>query len=420
MHVALATAVLLAASATGGDNWPDYRGPDKQGHSDAVGLPSEWSEGQNVAWKTALPGQGWSTPVVWGNQLWMTTATDEGRSLRALCVDRTTGKLLHDIEVFHLDKAGEIHTQNSHASPSPVIEEGRVYVYFGTYGAACLDTADGQILWTNRELTLDHQVGPGSSPCLYKDLLLLTCDGTDTRYAAAISKLDGHVVWKTPRSGVIDKPPSSRKSFVTPIVIELEGRDVAIMPGAEWVHAYDPLTGEELWNFKYPGYSNVPRPLYAHGLLYVGTGYDTPEFWAFRPGGAGDISENVVWKANKQAPARPSAIIVGDELYMVSDTGLLTCVDAQTGQKRYTKRLGGNFSGSPIYADGRLYFCSEEGKTHVLAPGKNFEELAENQLEGRFLASPAVAGQAMFLRTDTHLYRIELPPGAAPQVSAVR
>jgi outer membrane protein assembly factor BamB len=228
------------------------------------------------------------------------------------------------------------------------------------------------------------------------------------------------VVWKTPRSGVIDKPPSSRKSFVTPIVIELEGRDVAIMPGAEWVHAYDPRTGKELWNLKYPGYSNVPRPLYAHGLLYVGTGYDTPEFWAFRPGGQGDISENLVWKVDKQAPARPSAIIVGEELYMVSDTGLLTCVDAQTGEKRYTKRLGGNFSGSPIYADGRLYFCSEEGKTHVLAPGKKFEELAQNELDGRFLASPAVAGQALFLRTDTHLYRIELPAGSAPQVSAAR
>jgi outer membrane protein assembly factor BamB len=420
MHIAVAATLLLAVVGAEADqNWPDYRGPDHQGHGAAVNLPVEWSESHNVAWKTALPGRGWSTPVIWGEQIWMTTATEEGRSLRALCVERTSGRLLHDVEVFHLEKAGEIHAQNSHASPSPVIEQGRVYIPFGTYGTACLDTADARILWTNQELTLDHQVGPGASPCLYDDLLLFTCDGFDVRYVAALYKADGRLAWKTPRTGVIDKEGTAKKAFVTPLVIRALGRDVALMPGAEWAHAYDPRTGDELWTVKYPGYSNVPRPVYAHGLVYLATGFEKPELWAVRPEGRGDLSGQVVWKVSKQAPARPSPIVVGNELYMVSDTGLLTCLDALTGETHWTRRLGGNFSGSPILADGKLYFCSEEGKTHVLAPGRRFRELAQNQLDGRFMASPVAVGSALFLRTDTHLYRLDQGP-AADRVSAAR
>jgi len=398
----------LAVSARAEQDWPQFRGPDGQGHSDSVGLPLTWSETENVAWKTAIPGQGWSSPVILDDQIWMTTALDSGHSLHAVAVDRKTGAIVHDVEVFTVDEPPKIHATNSYASPTPVVERGRVYVHFGTMGAACLDTATGSILWTNHDFTLDHEVGPGSSPTLYADLLLFTCDGCDFRYVAALDKNSGKLAWKTPRSGVIDKPGMNKKAFATPLVIRAGGRDLAIMPGAEWVQAYDPLSGEEIWNVKYPGFSNVPRPVYGHGLVYVCTGFGVPEMWAIRPEGHGDITaSNVVWKATKEMPAKPSPILVGDEIYTVNDKGIATCLDAATGAKRWIKRFGGSFSASPIFADGRIYFCSEDGKTLVLAPGRNFEQLAANQLDGRFMASPAVSGKALFLRTDTHLYRIE-------------
>ncbi len=390
------------------DAWPQFRGPTGQGVSDATGLPLEWSETQNVVWKTPIAGQGWSSPTVQGNQIWLTTAVDEGHSLHAVCIDRKSGQVLHDVEVFQVETLPKIHPTNSFASPTPVLEPGSVYVHFGTFGTACLDPRTAKIRWKNQELTIDHQVGPGSSPALYKDLLLITCDGIDLQYAVALNKRTGRIAWKTPRSGRIEKSPSERKSFVTPLVIHAGGRDLAIMPGAEYCYAYEPLTGKEVFRLHYPGYSNVPRPTFAHGLLYLATGYDNPEFWAIRPDGRGDITPDAVaWKMNKQAPTKPSSIVVGDEIYLLSDAGVLTCLDAKTGEQHWRRRLPGAYTASPILAEGRLYFCGENGKTTVLAPGKEYQELAVNSLDGQFMASPAVAGKAIFLRTDKCLYRIE-------------
>jgi len=405
--ISIACTVAWSATARAGQDWPQFRGPEGQGHSDSVGLPLTWSETESVTWKTAIPGQGWSSPVILGDQIWMTSALDSGHSLHAIAVDRKTGQILHDVEVLKVAEPPAVHATNGYASPTPILESGRAYVHFGTMGSACVDTKTGKVLWTNHDFKLDHEVGPGSSPTLYGNLLLFTCDGCDTRYAAALDKTTGQVAWKTQRSGVIDKPPTQHKAFVTPLVIRVGKRDVAIMPGAEWVHAYDPLSGEELWNVKYPGFSNVPRPLYAHGLVYVCTGFNVPELWAIRPEGQGDITDKVVWKATKEMPAKPSPIIVGDEIYTVSDKGIATCMDAMTGQRRWIKRFGGSYTASPIFADGRIYFSSEEGKSIVVAPGKEYQELAANQLDGRFMASPAVSGKALFLRTDTNLYRIE-------------
>jgi outer membrane protein assembly factor BamB len=399
---------MAAGLAQANDNWPQFRGSGGQGHSDSTGLALDWSESQNVAWKTAIDGQGWSSPVVLGSQIWLTTATDGGHSLHAICIDRKSGKTVHDVEVFRVGELPKIHATNSFASPTPALEPDNVYVHFGTFGTACLDPATGDIRWKNEQLKLDHQVGPGSSPVLYGDLLLLTCDGIDVQYAVALHKTNGQIAWKSPRTGVITKSSSEKKAFVTPLVIQNGGHDEAIMPGAEYCYAYEPLTGRELWQLHYPGYSNVPRPVFAHGLLYLATGYDDPEFWAIRPGGAGDITPTaVVWKMNKQAPTKPSAVVAGDEIYLLSDAGILSCLDALTGEQHWRHRLPGTFSASPVVADGRIYFCGEDGKTTVIAPGKQYQELASNTLDGRFMASPAVAGSAIFLRTDTHLYRIE-------------
>ena len=402
--------VLMVGStvARAGEDWPQFRGPDGQGHSDAIGVPLTWSEAEHVAWKTEIPGEGWSSPVILGSQVWMTTATEEGCSLRAVCVDRKTGQVTRNVEVFHRDKAIEKHGTNSYASPTPVLEGDRVYVCFGTMGTACLDAKTGEVVWQTQELAHNHEVGPGSSPVLFDNLLLFNCDGTDVQYGAALDKKTGGLVWKTKRSGVITKPDDRKKAFVTPLVIHSGQRDLVIMNAAEWVYAYDPRSGDEIWNVKHPGFSVVPRPVFGHGLLYISSGYILPELMAIRPDGNGDITtSNLAWKSDKGAPTRPSPLLLDDELYLLNDAGVITCLDAKTGKQNYRQRVGGNFSASPVSADGRIYCCGEDGRTIVFAPGKSYKELAINQLDGRMMASPAVAGKALYLRTDTHLYRVE-------------
>jgi outer membrane protein assembly factor BamB len=394
----------------GAEDWPEFRGPTKQGHAGDPGLPLEWGEGKNIAWKTAIPGKGWSSPVIYGDQIWVTTATQEAHSLRAVCVHRDTGKLIYDVEVFQLDDPPLINPKNSYASPTAAIEKGRAYVHFGTFGTACLSTETADILWTNRTLTLDHKEGPGSSLALVGDRLIFHCDGMDVQYIVALDKHTGKIDWKTNRSGKMHENIDFRKAFCMPLVIDVNGRDQVISPGAFHVYAYDLETGKEEWLVRIPGFSNVPRPVYGRGLLYICTGFTQPELWAIRPGGKGDVTEtHVAWMVKRQVPANASPILVDDTLYMVSDNGIATCMNPDTGEIHWAERLKGNYSASPIHADGRITFFSEEGKAYTIQPSKSFELLATNELDAGFMASPAVVGQAMYLRTKTHLYRIEKP-----------
>ncbi len=344
--VLLVLLFTCAASARANEDWPQFRGPDGQGHSDSTGVPLTWSESEHVAWKCEIPGEGWSSPVILGPRIWMTTATENGCSLRAICVDRPSGRLVHNVEIFHRDKPIEKHPTNSYASPTPILEGERVYVHFGTMGTACLDARDATVVWQSQELRWDHQVGPGSSPELFENLLLFNCDGTDVQFAAALDKKTGALVWKTNRSGVIDKAPDQKKAFVTPLVINDGQRELAIMVGAEWVYAYDPRTGREIWNVKHPGFSVAPRPVFADGLLFVCTGYMLPELLAIRPQGTGDITATgVAWKTDKSAPTKPSPLVIGNELFLVSEAGVATCLDAATGKQHWRQRLGGTFFG---------------------------------------------------------------------------
>jgi hypothetical protein len=395
------------------DEWPQFRGPGGQGHAAAAGLPVTWSESEHVAWKTAIPGAGWSSPVISGDQIWLTTATDiagtpPGKSLRAVCVDRSSGMIRHNIEIFRLTSPPLLNAKNTFASPTPVLEAGRLYVHFGTYGTACLDTSSGEILWKNEELKLDHKEGPGSSPVLHGDKLILTCDGTDVQFVAALNKATGKLAWKKKRTGKVNFVPDFRKAYCTPLVITADGKTQVIVPGADQVIAYDPASGDEIWKVRYVGFSNVPRPVFGHDLVFVCTGYMKPELWAIRPHGSGTVEEShIAWKTKKQIPTNPSPLLVGDELFLANDRGIFTCFDAKSGEELWTERVGGNFSSSPLFADGRIYISSEEGLTHVLKPGRKFESLARNQLDGRILASPAVVDRAIYLRTDKSLYRIE-------------
>ena len=403
-------AALFAAASSEfarAAEWTRFRGPNGQGHADATGLPSVWSEEQNVAWKTPLPGRGWSSPVVGENKVWLTTATDEGRSLRALCVDLASGTLLHDVETLPPGDPLHVNDKNSHASPTSVVEPGRVYVHYGSRGTACLDTSTADVLWRNQTLIIDHKEGPGSSPILFENLLIVNCDGMDEQYVAALDKTTGEIAWRTDRRGPMRENPDFRKAYSTPIVIDVNGEPQLVSTGSDQVVAYNPRTGEEIWRVRYEGFSNVPLPVIGNGVLYLSTGFTKPELWAVRTDGAGEATDShVLWKVKRQVPANPSPLLVDGRIYMVSDQGVATCVNAADGEILWQERLGGNFSASPIYADGRIYFCSEEGTTTVVVPGAKYAALASNQLPGKILATPAVVENSLLIRTDAALYRI--------------
>ena len=406
--------IILLAVLTGppppGANWPEFRGPSGDGHSSETNLPLKWSESENVAWKTPIHGTGWSSPVIWGNQIWMTTAENKGKELYAVCADRKSGKIVHDIKLFDVDKPGRINPLNSYASPTPLIEAGRVYVTFGTYGTACLDTATGKTIWSRRDINCDHDMGPGVSPIAYGSMLIMAMDGCDVQYIIALDRKTGKTVWKTNRGIDYSKRQyDTKKAFCTPTVIEVSGQKQLIAPCADAIIAYNPDTGKELWKVSMNGFSIIPRPVFAGGLLYVVTDCSRPQLWALKPTvKGGKPTATIVWKVKKNAPQRSSIIVADDLLYGMTHRGNIVCFEAKTGKTVWTQRIGSAYSASPLYADGRIYLFNERQGTTVIQPGRTYKELAANNLnKNRVMASPAIAGKAIFLRTDTHLYRIE-------------
>lgn len=413
----LSLLLIYGESSVVAENWPDFRGPTGQGHSAVTSAPLTWSEASHVRWKTPLPGKGWSTPVVWDHQIWMTTATEDGKKLWALCVDRESGKLEREILVFNVAEPEPINALNSFASPSPVIDAERVYVHFGTYGTAAIDRQSGKVVWRREDLKLAHKEGPGSSPVLDGNRLIVTCDGMDVQYVIALDTQTGKTIWKTDRSlDLSEFQADLRKAYATPLLATVDGQRQLISPGAHAVYGYDPSTGKELWRFRYKGFSNVARPVIDGERVHINTGYMKPQTLAIRLGGKGDITDtHLVWTNAQGNPNKPSPLLIDGLLYLISDNGgVASCLDAATGEKVWSKRLGGNFSASPLYAAGRIYICDQDGKTFVLKPGREYEELAVNELDEGLMASPIAIGNAIFLRSKSHLYRLEQPP-AAPQ-----
>ena len=390
----------VAASAAEHD-WPEFRGPGGQGHAAQTSVPLEWSESRNVLWKTPVEGIGWSSPVVGNGRVWLTTATgDREASLRALAFDAATGRKVTDVEVFRLRSLRAINPKNSWASPTPVLDGDRVYVHFGADGTAALTDA-GDVVW-KAKFPYDSQHGAGGSPIVYGDLLVFSGDGYDTAFIVALDKGTGKVRWKTRR-----REPFSQ-AYTTPLVIRVGDRDQILSVGAFRAAAYDPASGKEIWRVGYDeGFSNVPRPVFGHGLAYIATGFQQPAMIAVRADGSGDVTRtHIAWTLQRGAPLTPSPLLVGDELYIVTDGGIASCVDAKSGTVRWQQRLGGTYSASPIYADGRIYFPAENGVTTVIAPGPSFRRLAVNTLDGAMLASMAVSGESFIIRSDKHLYRI--------------
>ena len=400
--------VLVVLSQLHAEDWPEFRGPTGQGHYGKA-LPTEWSTTKNVVWKQTIPGKGWSSPIVQDGRIYLTTAVpvpgSKDQSLQALCLDAAKGKLLWQTEVFRQDgaKAPRIHKKNSHASPTPLTDGRRLFVHFGHQGTACLDL-DGKVLWRNTELRYVPVHGNGGSPILVKDKLVFSCDGFDKQFVVALDKDRGKVVWKTDRKCEAFK----KFSFSTPLLIAANGREQIISPTSDAVVAYDPADGKEIWRAKYDGYSLIPRPVFGHGMVFLSSGYDLPSLLAIRVNGRGDVTKShIAWTISKGAPLTPSPLLVKDELYMVSDGGLASCLDAKTGKVHWQERIGGAFSASPLHADGRIYLQSEEGVTTVLKIGTTFEQIAQNKMEERTFASFAAADGAIYLRTESKLYRIQ-------------
>jgi outer membrane protein assembly factor BamB len=428
----LLLALALTASAAAAD-WPQFRGPAGDGHSDATGLPTAWGGFDMPLWQADIPGQGWSSPVVLGGRIWLTTAEQtalptDSREARlaksfdkadrdqfqvhaavtcyAVELDAATGELLRTIELLTSTDPPPIHNTNSYASPTPASDGRRLVCHFGSLGTVCLDVTSGTKLWQTR-LRLDEVTGPGSSPVISGEIVILPCDGADQQFVVGLSMATGAVVWKTLRPKIDDADGRRRRAFSTPLVIEHNGSQQAIVPGAQWIVSYDPAIGSEQWrvNTGVGQHATVPRPVYRDGLVYICTGFMRPQLWAIRVDGSGDVTDShVVWKHDKQVPEVSSPVIAGAEIYFVSSLGIATCLDAQTGQPCWQHRLGGNFAASPLAADGKLYFTSMEGVTTVLRAGRQYEELARNELFGQTLASLAVSGHSLLIRADRKLY----------------
>jgi len=403
--------VLVLSVSTARADWPQFRGPTAQGHADGK-LPTEWAADKNVTWKVPVAGKGWSSPVIVGGRIYLTTAVpsseekDANQSLRAVALDAKTGTNVWDVEVFNQDgkTAPKIHSKNSHASATPFVDGDRVYIHFGHQGIACLKTSDGSVVWKNQELKYSPVHGNGGSPMIYEDKVIFSRDGPDQREVLALDKMTGKVIWQFKRT----QPAKKSFSFCTPLAIVVNGTPMIVAQGSDVINGLDPKTGKELWAVTYEGYSIVPRPVFGHGLIFVSTSYDTASLLAIKvePNGPGFKAE-IAWKSTKHAPHNPSPLIVGDELYTVSDAGFASCYDAKTGKVHWQERIPGTYSSSLVYASGFIYLQNETGSGVVLKAGTTFEGVAVNKLDGRSLASYAVDGNALFIRLDSHLFRIE-------------
>ena len=428
----IALFLLLPALLSGAESWPQWRGPAANGHADNAGYPSEWNKIKNIAWKSILPGRGHSSPVHDGDTIWVTTAIETPASetekkerlksnkglptvtvlsevsLRALKIDPKSGNVLQDVEVLKKKQPQWVHKLNSYASPTPVIEDGKVYFHFGAYGNACIDAKTGKILWKNEDkaLWVMHENGPGSSPLIWDNLMIFHLDGSDKQNIVALYRDSGKIAWKTKRSGELRENPQLQKSYSTPIVENFNGKPVLISCSADWVYGYDPRTGDELWKIKYGhlGFSNVARPVTGHGMIYLSTCFMKAEILAFRYEGM--KTPKLAWRLDR-GPKMPSPILVGKELYVVNDGGILTCVDALTGDLHWRERLDGEFSSSPTYAGGLLYFSDQAGVTTVIKPAKTLKLVSKNELDGTaHMASFAPLEKSFIVRTNEALYRL--------------
>ncbi len=404
---ALGLVVALATPAVAEQNWPQFRGPTGDGVAVGNAYPTAWSEKENVVWKTPIHDKGWSSPVIWGGQIWLTTAKEDGTELFAVCLDRASGKIAHDIKLFTVKNPPDVKKFNSFATPTPAIEAGRVFVHFGTHGTACIDTATAKVLWTRDDLPCDHYRGAASSPVLFEKKLHLTFDGFDQQYVVALDAETGKTAWKKDRNIKFKNDNGDyKKAFATPSILQVDGKPQLVSPAAEQTIAYDPETGDELWRVSHGGMNEACKPVLTHGLIILSSGH-TANLMAVKAGKKGELGKDAIaWEFTKQGPTKPSVIAHKDHLYFVNDNGVSFCLEAKTGKKVWQEKIEGAFAASPTLANGLLYFPSENGKTYVVKADPKHEVIGSNKLADGCRATPAFADGKIYLRTYTHLYCI--------------
>ena len=434
----------LHASASAADAWPQFRGPRGDGIVTDQSPPVAFDRDGRVAWRTEIPGRGWSSPVVADGVVWMTTAVEripdeqeriellrktdnEERKfdnlaiaaaieLKLVALDLQSGSMLRTVELALVEQPDAIHSLNSYASPTPVVDGDRIVCHFGTFGTYCVDRQTHRVLW-QRVLPLQHGVGPGSSPFIEGDLVILIQDGMDRQYVTALDKQTGQTVWETDRPELVAPTGDMKKSYCTPIAVtDAAGRRQLICMGAQWLVSYEPTSGAEHWRLYHgKGFSVVPRPVHADGVIYFATGFTKPELWAARIDGSGDVSDShVLWRVTRGIPAKPSPLLHEGLIYIVDDNGVATCLEADDGREVWRERLGGNFSASPILAGGHLYFSNQDGAVFVVKPGRDFGLVAQNELDDRIMASPAVIDHGFVFRTERSVYRVVRASSGAP------
>lgn len=391
--------------------WPDYRGPLHNGDAGSPGLPVSWSETENVRWKTPIHDVGFSTPVVLDGKIWLTTATEDGKALYALAVDFESGQILHDVKVFDIESPQEKHELNSYATPSPVVEPGRVYVHFGAHGTAALDTQSGEVLWTRTDIECNHRVGPASSPVLFEDLLILQMDGLDLQFLIALDTSTGETVWRSDRPTDFGDIPDDewKKSYSTPLLLPGTEGPVLVNVAAAGVFGHDARSGEELWRYRYQGFSTTPRPISDGPHIVFSSGHGVTSLIGFARGGRGDVTAQAHrWIDGANVPKISSPVLVDGLLYLVTDGGIASCRRAIDGTMLWRLRVGAPVGASPIHADGHVYFFDRKGRALILKAGEGQpEEVGRPQLDEGMEASPVVYGSSLILRTLGHLYRVE-------------
>ncbi|MGI9472028.1 MAG: PQQ-binding-like beta-propeller repeat protein [Rubripirellula sp.] len=395
----------FSMEASGDTNWPEFRGPSGDGHARDTSLPVSIDESV-VQWKTPIHGKGWSSPVVWGDQIWLTTATEDGTKMSLLCVDRNTGKVTQDIVLLENQEPAFCHPMNSYATPTPVVTEGRVFVHFGSYLTACIDTQTGKVIWERKDLECDHYRGPASSPILHDGKLFIAYDGFDVQYVVALDANDGSTIWKQDRNIDYGTDNGDRmKAYCTAQIIDVDGKEQLVYPSASATIAYDPQTGSPLWTVYHDGMNASARPLHHDGLVFITNG--SGSMVAVHPNGSGDVTgTHIEWSDRKGVAKKSSQLVVDGLFYMNSDDGVVSCREPSTGDIVWQKRAGGEYAASPIYADGRIYLFSIEGDILTIQPGESFQLLAETKLGDGFMASPAVVGNDLILRSKSDLYLI--------------
>lgn len=400
---------LTIGPVLGADRWPQFRGEHADGLAFNANLPTKWSATEHIAWKAAIHGKGWSSPVVDGEQVWLTTASEDGLKMYAICVDARTGAIIHDKLVFENEEVQpDFHVTNTYASPTPVLDDAFVYVSFGAYGTACLNRTSAEVVWQRRDLPCNHYRGAGSSPILVDDLLIFHMDGFDYQYAVGLDRTTGHTVWKADRN--IDYGTDNGdlyKAFSTPIVIMVGGRQQLISPASMACLALDPQTGREIWRVRYAEHSTTVCPVFDGERIYLSTGFGKAKMMSVRVDGMGDVTDtHVDWVQFKGIGSKPSPVLVDGRLFDVTDDGILGRIDLSNGDIVWKTRLGGKFSASLVASRDRLIAFDHDGKGYVFTVADEPQLLSENQLPDGCNASPAIVGDSLIVRTTTHLYRI--------------